>query len=178
MRILLRGSPYIAGDHRTLWERLRILLRGSPYIAGDRRTLWERLRILLRGSPYIAGDRRTSWERAWILLWGSFSIAGCRGALWKCCEIMWKGRPILSRGSSYLSRVMAVKKNCPDPGGGTNKPYITEYSVCVGANTSVQEQDLTKTSTNDDDERQKDHKSPSEIPTRLVEILMFHILGL
>ena len=77
-------------------------------------------------------------------------------------------------------------KNCPDPGGGADKPYITEYSVCVGANTgaSVQEQDsqdLTKTSTNDE-ERQKDHKSPSEIPTRLeiptIEILMFHILGL
>ena len=117
LRILLRGSPYIAGDRGTLWERLRILLRGSPYIAGDRGTLWERLRILLRGSPYIAGDHRTLWERLRILLRGSPYIAGDRRTLWEKLRILLRGSPyiagdnrklwerlrILLRGSPYIS---------------------------------------------------------------------------
>ena len=96
LRILLRGSPYIAGDRRTLWERLRILLRGSPYIAGDHRTLWERLRILLWGSPYIAGDRGTLWERLRILLRGSPYIAGDHRTLWERLRILLRGSPYIA----------------------------------------------------------------------------------
>ena len=148
LRILLRGSPSIAGDHGALWERLRILLRGSPSIAGDHGALWERLRILLRGSPSIAGDHGVLWERLRILLQGSPSIAGCRGALWTCCGIMCKGRPILSRGSSYLVRALAVKKSCPDPGGGANEirhHWVSGYTTNKQmAENQLQDADLGK----------------------------------
>ena len=92
LRILLRGSPSIAGDRGALCERLRILLRGSPSIAGDRITLWERLRILLRGSPSIAGDHGALWER----LRGSPSIAGDRITLWERLRIMLRGSPSIA----------------------------------------------------------------------------------